>query len=1058
MQAVVKNTQALKMSVDENDTVVWMPEVKPVIPKILTSGQHITNKRVIIPEGVQEIGENAFINNDYIEEVVLPSTIKMIGYQAFAGCTNLKRIFLPEGLHTILPAAFYGCVSLEEVELPSTLKILSSEMFFGCESLKKVVIPQTVKKTGYGVFKECTSLEEVDFPPEMKISEYDIEMFCGCTSLKRVKLPKGIDILPDAFFAYCTSLPNPILPQKLRKIGNAVFRGCAFTKISIAKQYRYGKDVFADCVDLVEATFLNPAGNILPAGIFDGCTKLSKVTLDDKITLIEETAFRNCTSLKNIRLPNSLLSIYRNAFMGSGLEEIYLPANLFEIDHAVFDAPNLAKIIVDEANKTFSCLDGVGLYKDNRTVFVKFAPACDLESYEIEEGVAVFDSSTFHCANKLKELSIPSSVSFIPPNSFDGADNLKTLIVNKEDGYSALAIRGMENSLLHKFYDEDDDEVKEDNERDNPFESVQLTGNYTSIELNTFCYFNHLKDFTLPREGKYEIKRGEDILKIPRLFIPKNAKMVDGNRNSDSKTFADSTILEFEEGPTIEAKDFYLKTTFLKEKFPNATDNAPEEISAYFTSDDKYYIKEAGKPLTLVDMKGLNCKDRNFLYVYWVYRLQEAGIKWKSFYDGRIANYFYDVYDSDIDRFIRNFDGNVKRVFAPILKNDLGGDLQQAAIHDLIKISRVMGVFEDNEIVRQRACRFMEERLFPELKAMQKDSELGAIIHMVFDAVDSDEVRKYNARRAKFVADNYKALCKKDSDGSAFFARCINSFRSIQDVTRKNRGYQDLKEVTIEKCERFFLETSFKYVTAKNMELAKFLSTWYIEDLALQHAEVLVKDSKKAPRNIFTKYKAIVKKKTKVVTLHFDNNPENDLKDSAVHKYMFKWLPKQDLNNLVLGKMVRCCASVICAGEGIVASTMISDNCQNMVIRDSFGKIVAKGALQVNRAKGYAVFNMPNVGDSVPQSDYAEILEVFKRGALAFCEEYNKNNPTCPIKQVNIGRHGTLASVLNLPETEPLEVTNYGEFVKERYGEGWKTYGGDAQYQSPLLSEKEILK
>jgi len=47
---------------------------------------------VIIPEGVEHIMANAFIDNDNVENVTFPSTLKTIGHKAFFGCENLSTL------------------------------------------------------------------------------------------------------------------------------------------------------------------------------------------------------------------------------------------------------------------------------------------------------------------------------------------------------------------------------------------------------------------------------------------------------------------------------------------------------------------------------------------------------------------------------------------------------------------------------------------------------------------------------------------------------------------------------------------------------------------------------------------------------------------------------------------------------------------------------------------------------------------------------------------------------------------------------------------------------
>ena len=49
------------------------------------------DKEYIIPEGILKIGKNAFNGNEYIERVILPSSLKVIGDKAFYSTPSLKQ-------------------------------------------------------------------------------------------------------------------------------------------------------------------------------------------------------------------------------------------------------------------------------------------------------------------------------------------------------------------------------------------------------------------------------------------------------------------------------------------------------------------------------------------------------------------------------------------------------------------------------------------------------------------------------------------------------------------------------------------------------------------------------------------------------------------------------------------------------------------------------------------------------------------------------------------------------------------------------------------------------
>lgn len=152
-------------------------------------------KTVSVPDSVSWIGPEAFIRRhvphlsssqapSQLASVIIPPSVKRIGYRAFAGCTSLTELALPDSIETIRACAFSGCSSLPEITLPSQLKKIDWYTFLGCLSLKKVVIPEGVTEIGKSAFEGCTSLTELVIPSSVtKIGEY---AFSGCSALKAI--------------------------------------------------------------------------------------------------------------------------------------------------------------------------------------------------------------------------------------------------------------------------------------------------------------------------------------------------------------------------------------------------------------------------------------------------------------------------------------------------------------------------------------------------------------------------------------------------------------------------------------------------------------------------------------------------------------------------------------------------------------------------------------------------------------------------------------------------------------------------------------------------------
>ena len=128
-----------------------MENKKNIEELVVFSGQYddcAENSRVVIPEGIEEIGENAFREFSCLTEVVLPRSLKRISACAFAGCMNLKRVEMQFGIEEILDEAFSSCSSLTSVNIPDSVKRIGEGCFEACASLSQVKLSESVIMIG----------------------------------------------------------------------------------------------------------------------------------------------------------------------------------------------------------------------------------------------------------------------------------------------------------------------------------------------------------------------------------------------------------------------------------------------------------------------------------------------------------------------------------------------------------------------------------------------------------------------------------------------------------------------------------------------------------------------------------------------------------------------------------------------------------------------------------------------------------------------------------------------------------------------------------------------
>ena len=133
----------------------------------------------------------------------IPDQVKIIGYIAFKGCTDMKEAIIPEGVVAVHEMAFLECTSLEYASLPSTLRTMEGFVFDGCSSLREVEIAEGVKEIGLCAFYG-TAITELHIPESVKV--LGSQFAEGCRKLKTVHLPMGLVTIEFSAFEDCKAL------------------------------------------------------------------------------------------------------------------------------------------------------------------------------------------------------------------------------------------------------------------------------------------------------------------------------------------------------------------------------------------------------------------------------------------------------------------------------------------------------------------------------------------------------------------------------------------------------------------------------------------------------------------------------------------------------------------------------------------------------------------------------------------------------------------------------------------------------------------------------------
>lgn len=292
-------------------------------------------------EGVLEVTKNGdvytaegmnFVFHAITGSVVLQSIVHSPEYKNIVVPSYIKYNGKKEEVHMIADKAFFNpdksqknITYVETVTLPNTIMIMGENVFQSCKTLLSVNIPNQIEYIPDGTFAGCTKLKEVDIPSNIRWIGNNA--FYGCQSIKTITLHADIYNIYGSAFAYCTSLESINIPA-WTELGDNVFDGCIkLTTVTIDSNSEYytsidnniySKDMktLLTCLPSKQSIDLPNSVEKIGDGAFSTCEFITSLNIIEGVTDIGNSAFSECTSLQSITLPSTLKTIGDGVFYG----------------------------------------------------------------------------------------------------------------------------------------------------------------------------------------------------------------------------------------------------------------------------------------------------------------------------------------------------------------------------------------------------------------------------------------------------------------------------------------------------------------------------------------------------------------------------------------------------------------------------------------------------------------------------------------------------------------------------------------------------------------------
>lgn len=385
---------------------------------------------------VVEIAPKAFSWSTKIKELIIPGSVKKIGYMAFSNCNNLKIVKLNEGVKELEIKVFYGCDNISKISIPNSMEISNGN--FGC-FLYESIAPETWKFSArrfkedgcyyYGneknpyliltgideTVKSLTVKEETKFIYEdvFSVNLTDIKLH---DQIKEIYYPTYKPKL-ESFTTYDNGLylgskTNPYLV--LINVANQ-----NISTINIHSDTKIiANTALSNCKQITELVLPDNL-NMIGWGAFALMENLKNIEIPKSVNQIGHSAFAYCKTLESIKLPYQLSTININLFYEcSSLKEVEIPINVTTISQSAFlNCDGLVKISLSDNIYYIGEFD-VFNYCDN-------LKEIKLPKYLYSLG------HSFVCCTSLKYIIIPSTVRKIKQCCFHSS-NVKVLLEHDE--------------------------------------------------------------------------------------------------------------------------------------------------------------------------------------------------------------------------------------------------------------------------------------------------------------------------------------------------------------------------------------------------------------------------------------------------------------------------------------------------------------------------------------------------------------------------------------------------------------------------------------------------
>ena len=262
---------------------------------------------VWIPDGVENIGDHAFVECRALQEITLPDSVISVGASSFKACASLERVCLGDSVVSIGRFAFCACRKLTDLRLPAALASVCDWAFAGCESLENVCYEGSLDQ-----WRQRVCVDNQDTKNDPLVVCGGLHYNCG-DCLPGHSEGNGGCIVPDGIVrGKCGEDMVWEVDTAARKL---TITGTGIMDTGAKDGHHWVDDIpWADFDHMIWTVSVGEGVTTIGDMAFLDFSNLRKVELPSTLTKIDDEAFDGCSHLAQLRIPNGVTEIGDYAF------------------------------------------------------------------------------------------------------------------------------------------------------------------------------------------------------------------------------------------------------------------------------------------------------------------------------------------------------------------------------------------------------------------------------------------------------------------------------------------------------------------------------------------------------------------------------------------------------------------------------------------------------------------------------------------------------------------------------------------------------------------------